>query len=317
MQEQDGSDGAVVRARGLVKRYGELVAVDGVDLEVHAGACLGVLGPNGAGKTTTIEVLEGLKQPDAGEVRVLGLDWRRSAQEIRGHIGVQLQATEFQEKLTVFEVLRMFRCFYDRGREPDEVIALVGLEEKRSSRVGALSGGQKQRLALGCALVNHPRILFLDEPTTGLDPQARRRVWEIVETFKGEGGTVLLTTHYMEEAERLSDDLVILDHGRVIARGSPRAIVASLEAESVVEFTPSGGDPRPFPAQELRALDGVRSVRFEKESIVLSVTRTQAAIAGLFALAGRTGTALDDLRTHRPTLEDVFVSLTGKHLRDE
>jgi len=307
----------VLEARGLVKRFGEVTAVDGLDLGAAAGVCLGLLGPNGAGKTTTIEMLEGLKDPDGGSIRVLGLGWKDSAQEIRAAIGVQLQATDFQEKLTVAETLRMFRAFYAEGREPGEVIALVGLEEKANARVGTLSGGQKQRLALGCALVNRPRLLFLDEPSTGLDPQARRRVWEIVESFKANGGTVLLTTHYMDEAERLCDDLVIVDHGKVIARGSPRAIIASLGAESVVACTPAGGDPRVLDAAELGALPGVSGVRYEKERAVLSVTETQAALSGLFALAARRGIVLDDLGLHRPTLEDVFVSLTGKHLRDD
>ena len=307
----------VVLARGLVKRYGSFTAVDGIDLEARAGTVLGVLGPNGAGKTTTIEVLEGLKRPDAGEVRVLGRDWERSSRAIREEIGVQLQATEFQDKITVFEVLRMFRSFYRAGRDPEEVIRLIALEEKRNGRISSLSGGQKQRLAIGCALLNRPRVLFLDEPTTGLDPQARRRVWEIVEVFKREGGTVLLTTHYMEEAERLADDLIILDRGKIIAQGSPAAIIASLGAESVVEFAVEGVEPRALAEGELLALDGVRAVRYEPGAVTLSVTRTQAAIAALFAYVERKGLALVDLRTHRPTLEDVFVALTGKHLRDE
>ena len=308
---------SIVSARGLVKRFGDVVAVDGLDLDVRAGTCLGLLGPNGAGKTTTIEMLEGLKAPDAGEIRVLGLDWRTGAREIRAAIGAQLQATDFQEKLTVFETLRMFRCFYLDARSEDEVIAAVGLEEKRASRVGTLSGGQKQRLALACALINRPRVLFLDEPTTGLDPQARRRVWETVEAFKAERGTVLLTTHYMEEAEHLCDDLAIIDHGKAIARGSPQAVIRSLGAESFVEFAPEGGDPRVFAEEELRALAGVSAVRFEKDRASLTVTRTQDVLAGLFALSTKRGIALADLRTHRPTLEDVFVTLTGKHLRDE
>ena len=307
----------IVSARGLVKRFGAVRAVDGLDLEVRAGTCLGLLGPNGAGKTTTIELLEGLREPDAGEIRVLGLDWARSPAAIRAGIGVQLQSTDFQEKLTVFETLRMFRSFYADARAPREVIAWVGLEEKQASRVGTLSGGQKQRLALGCALMNRPHLLFLDEPTTGLDPQGRRRVWELVEAFKAEGGSVLLSTHYMEEAERLSDDLAILDRGQVIARGSPQAIIRSLGAESVVECAPAGGEPRVLPEAELRALPGVSGVRYEAGFAVLSVTRTQDALAGLFELAARLGITLDDLRTHRPTLEDVFVNLTGKHLRDE
>jgi ABC-2 type transport system ATP-binding protein len=306
----------VLSARGLVKRFGSVTAVDGIDLALHAGSCLGLLGPNGAGKTTTIEMLEGLKEPDAGEIRVLGQTWAESGDAIRAAIGVQLQATEFQEKLTVFETLRLFQSFYDQTRAPAEVIAWVGLEEKADARVGTLSGGQKQRLALATALLHRPRLLFLDEPTTGLDPQARRRVWEIIETFKKDGGSVLLTTHYMDEAERLADDLAILDHGQVIERGSPPAVIARLEAESVVECTPAGGDPRVLSEAELGALAGVASVRFEGEVVVLSVTRTQDALAGLFALATRCGVTLADLRTHRPTLEDVFVSLTGKHLRD-
>jgi ABC-2 type transport system ATP-binding protein len=310
----------IVDARGLVKRFGSVVAVDGLDLEVRAGTCLGLLGPNGAGKTTTIEMLEGLKRPDAGTIRVLGLAWDDAAPRIRAAIGVQLQATEFQEKLTVFETLRMFTSFYRATRDPAEVIAWVGLEEKRASRVGTLSGGQKQRLALGCALLNRPRILFLDEPTTGLDPQARRRVWELVEAFKAEGGTALLTTHYMEEAERLADDLAIVDHGKVIARGSPRAVIDSLHAESVVDFAPrapTGAGAGVLSDAELRALPGVSAVRRDGERVVLSVNRTEDAIAGLFACLSARGLAIEDLRTHRPTLEDVFVALTGKHLRDE
>jgi ABC-2 type transport system ATP-binding protein len=307
---------SILSARGLVKRFGALTAVDGLDLELGGGACLGLLGPNGAGKTTTIEMLEGLKAPDAGEIRVLGLAWRDSADEIRAGIGVQLQATEFQDRLTVFETLRMFRAFYDEARSCDEAIRWVGLEEKRDARVGTLSGGQKQRLALATALLNRPKLLFLDEPTTGLDPQARRRVWELVHAFKQEGGSVLLTTHYMDEAEHLCDDLAIIDHGKVIARGSPRAVIDSLGAESVVEFTLAEG-AAPLPEAELAGLAGVSAVRREAEHVVLSVTRTQDAIAALFALCARHGAPLLDLRTHRPTLEDVFVSLTGKHLRDE
>ena len=313
----DGAHDVTVRARGLVKRYGELVAVDGIDFEVRRGTCLGVLGPNGAGKTTTIEILEGLKVPDGGSVEVLGRTWDDRPREIQDRIGVQLQETEFQEKVTVFELLRMFRSFYRDGMDLDEVIRTIGLEEKRKAQVRTLSGGQKQRLAVGCAILNRPEILFLDEPTTGLDPQARRRLWAVVETFKAGGGTVVLTTHYMEEAERLADDLIIVDHGRVIARGSPASIIASLEAESVVQFSLAGGDPRVLAEDELEGLEGVRSVRYDGSEITLSVVRTQAVIAGLFGLVQRRELVLENLHTHRPTLEDVFVSLTGKHLRDE
>jgi ABC-2 type transport system ATP-binding protein len=314
-----GPDGDrfAVRARGLVKRYGDLVAVDGIDFEVRYGTCLGVLGPNGAGKTTTIEILEGLKTPDGGEVEVLGRAWSEDPRAIQERIGVQLQETEFQEKLKVVELLRMFRSFYDDGIDLEQVVRTIGLEDKRGAFIKSLSGGQKQRLSIGCAILNKPEILFLDEPTTGLDPHARRRLWDVVETFKDAGGTVVLTTHYMEEAERLADDLIIVDHGRVIARGSPAAIIASLGAESVVQFALAGDDPRELAEDELNALDGVRSMRYEGTAICLSVVQTQDVIAGLFELIKRRGLTMEDLRTHRPTLEDVFVSLTGKHLRDE
>ncbi len=308
-------------ARRLVKRYGELLAVDGLDLEVERGTCLGLLGPNGAGKTTAIEMLEGLKEPDSGTIEILGLDWRHAAREIRERIGVQLQETELHGKLTVSETLRMFRSFYLRHREIDDVLDLVGLAEKRGARVDTLSGGQKQRLALGCALVNRPEVLFLDEPTTGLDPQARRRVWAIVEDFKAEGGTVLLTTHYMEEAERLADRVVIVDHGRVITAGTPRAVIDSLGAENIVELRPRRAeDGEPEPAllldEELSALSGVSHVARDADSIRLSVTDTQRSLGALLDLLAKRELMVEDLRTHRPTLEDVFVALTGKHLRD-
>ncbi len=310
-----GSDVAVV-ARGLVKRYGELVAVGGIDFAVRRGTCLGVLGPNGAGKTTTIEILEGLTTPDGGEVEVLGRTWNGGRREIQERIGVQLQETELEEKLTVFELLRLFRSFYRQGSDVEAVIRTIGLEDKRQAQVKTLSGGQKQRLAVGCALLNDPEILFLDEPSTGLDPQARRQLWQLIESFKTGGGTVVLTTHYMEEAERLADDVLIVDNGHVIARGSPAAIIASLEAESVVRFSLADADPRSLSEDELRTLEGVKTARYEGSGITLSVARTQATIEALFELIRHRELVLEDLRTHRPTLEDVFVSLTGKHLRD-
>ncbi|MFG0282982.1 MAG: ABC transporter ATP-binding protein [Phycisphaerales bacterium JB039] len=304
-----------VQVRGLVKHYGAVKAVDGIDFEAHRGTCLGVLGPNGAGKTTTIEILEGLKKPDAGEVHVLGRSWNGDARAIQQRIGVQLQETEFQDKIRVVELLRLFRSFYERGLDVEEVIDLIGLREKRVALIKTLSGGQKQRLAVGCALLNDPEILFLDEPTTGLDPQARRRIWEVIEAFKGRGGTVMLTTHYMEEAERLADDLIIVDHGRIIARGAPQAIIASLGVESLVRFSLAGADPSELDGA-LAALGGVSSVRSEGAAVTLSVTNTRAVIAGVLDLVASRGLELDDLNTHRPTLEDVFVSLTGKSLRD-
>ena len=302
-----------VLARGLVKRYGSLEAVAGIDLEARAGTCLGVLGPNGAGKTTTIEILEGLMDADAGEVKILEQTWRQGGRGLRERIGVQLQESRLPEKLTVQEVLELFRSFYEKGREVESVLDLVALREKRGTRTIHLSGGQRQRLALGCAIVGDPSVLFLDEPTTGLDPQARRRVWEIVETFKQAGGTVLLTTHYMDEAERLSDDLVILDHGRVIARGSPESIIASLGAESVVEITLDA----PGENDLFDGIEGVGEVRHDTGRYELPVDRTENAIPALLSRLRERGHGLAHLHIHRPTLEDVFVALTGRHLRDE
>jgi ABC-2 type transport system ATP-binding protein len=313
---QQAAGEEAIQARGLVKRYGNTAAVDGLDLSVRRGRCLALLGPNGAGKTTTIEMLEGLKTPDAGEIQILGRTWRGDPDGIRQRIGVQLQDTELQDKLTVRETLALFRAFYREGHAPEHVMELVGLEEKRDAWVKNLSGGQRQRLALGCALVSKPEVLLLDEPTTGLDPQARRRVWEIVEEFKQAGGTLLLTTHYMEEAERLADDVVILDHGRIIAQGTPSAIIATLGAESIVEVRPREESASRFAQLDLARLDGVREVRHEAGSTVLSVTDTQAAVSALLGALEVQALGLEDLRTHRPTLEDVFVALTGKHLRD-
>ena len=305
-----------VHARGLVKRFGTLTAVDGLDLQLARSTCLALLGPNGAGKTTTIEMLEGLTRPDAGTIEILGRSWATDAQGIRERIGVQLQETRLQEKVTVFETLRLFRSFYERGRDPDEVLDIVELAEKRDARVETLSGGQHQRLSLACALVSDPEVLFLDEPTTGLDPQARRRVWEIVDGFKSAGGTVLLTTHYMEEAERLADDVVIVDAGKIITKGSPAAVIASLEAESIVELHPRDGTGRLLTDDALLSLAGVTEVRREGAAFTLVVSDTQASVGALLAHLDQVGVALESLQTHSPTLEDVFVALTGKHLRD-
>jgi ABC-2 type transport system ATP-binding protein len=305
-----------VRAKGLVKRFGALTAVDGLDLELERGTCLALLGPNGAGKTTTIEMLEGLTQPDAGEIEILGRTWGSDPDGIRERIGVQLQETRLQEKVSVLETLRLFRSFYRNGRDLAEVLEVVGLADKRHARVETLSGGQHQRLSLACALVSRPEVLFLDEPTTGLDPQARRRVWEIVEGFKARGGTVLLTTHYMEEAERLADQVVIVDAGRIIAEGSPAAVIGSLHAESIVEVHPRDGAAARLSDASLLALPGVGEVRREGAAFTLVVTDTQASVGALLAHLDAVGVELESLQTHSPTLEDVFVALTGKHLRD-
>ena len=245
--------------RSLKKSYGEVRAVDGLDLEILPGECFGLLGPNGAGKTTTIEICEGLLERDSGELQLLGMTWEKDADALRERLGIQLQDTQLSEKLTVTETLELFRSFYDKGREVSEVIDLVQLDEKKNARVGTLSGGQKQRLAIACAFVGDPELLFLDEPTTGLDPQSRRQLWGIIEEFKATGRTILITTHYMDEAEKLCNRVAIVDHGHIIAEGSPHELIESIGATI----------PSPPP------------------------------------------------RASSATLEDVFVALTGRTLRDE
>jgi len=311
-----GSDGAALRCRGLVKRYGKVVAVAGLDLDVWRGECFGLLGPNGAGKTTTIEILEGLLAQDEGDVEVLGEHWGRGRdQALRERLGIQLQETQLAEKLTVEETLRIFRSFYPRGRTIDDLLALVELDAKRRTWVGKLSGGQKQRLAVACALAGRPDLLFLDEPTTGLDPQSRRQLWTLLEAFRAEGGTILLTTHYMDEAELLCDRVAVVDLGRVIALETPRALIATLGAGHVVVFAVT--DPAATPEVEaLRALPGVREARPEHESWCLSTTEVHLTVPALLALLERTRATLSELTTHSATLEDVFVGLTGRHLRD-
>ncbi len=315
MSEATTSDSrAAIDARDLRKSYGDVVAVDGLDVRAQTGTCLGLLGPNGAGKSTTLHILVGLITDHSGDVTILDRDMRRDGDLVREHIGVQLQETQLYDKLTTLEILQLFRSFYAEGRDPDAVLGLVGLEEKRNARCVHLSGGQKQRLALGCALVSEPRILFLDEPTTGLDPQARRRVWEIVEEFKARGGTVLLTTHYMDEAERLSDSVLIVDHGKAIASGRPEEIIDSLGAESIVEF--SADPPLDAETSSLAELPSVKSVRASASGVSMEVESTHIALPALLDAMKREQATLTDLRTHRPTLEDVFVNLTGRQLRD-
>ena len=310
-----------VSVRGLRKRYADVVAVDGLDLEIATGECFGLLGPNGAGKTTTIEICEGLTPADEGEVVVLGRRWSTDEHELRERLGIQLQETQLAEKLTVIETVRLFRSFYEHGRPVDQVIRLVQLEEKRDGRVGKLSGGQKQRLAIACAIVGDPDLLFLDEPTTGLDPQSRRQIWELVEEFKHSGRTILLTTHYMDEAERLCDRVAIVDHGKVIALGTPRELISSLGAEQVVEFVIAGGNgATSLDSEALRRLEGVRGARHTGNDgngvWELRVAELHRTVPALLAELARRDLQLAQLRTHSATLEDVFVHLTGRQLRE-
>ena len=306
---------AAVFVSGLRKAFKDVVAVDGIDLEVSAGECFGLLGPNGAGKTTTVEICEGLTAPDAGDVRILGRRWASHAAFLRQRLGIQLQETQVSDKLTVLETLTLFRSFFHRGISAADAMGLVRLDEKRDARVGALSGGQKQRLALACALVGDPDLLFLDEPTTGLDPQARRQLWELIEQFKQGGRTILLTTHYMDEAERLCDRVAIVDRGRVIARGTPRELIASLGVDHVIEFSVAGSDG--LDEGSLKRIPGVRHVRAESGTVSLQVMELHTVVPALLEALARDNRPLTELRTHSATLEDVFVSLTGRHLRDD
>ena len=300
---------------GLRKAYKDVVAVDGLDLEVHPGECFGLLGPNGAGKTTTIEICEGLTAPDAGKVHVLGLTWAEAGNQLRQRLGISLQETQFSDKLTVEETLRLFRSFYRTPRPLEEVIDLVQLGEKRAGRVGQLSGGQKQRLALACALVADPELFFLDEPTTGLDPQSRRQLWDLIADVKRAGRTVVVTTHYMEEAERLCDRVAIVDHGKVIALGTPKALIAELGVQHLVEFRIEESSAH-LEEHLPHELDGARSVRRTNGSYLVESAQAHRTIPALLELLSARGIPLAELRTHSATLDDVFVHLTGRTLRD-
>ena len=307
---------SAVWCKGLCKRYGDVVALAGLDLEVRRGECFGMLGPNGAGKTTTVEIFEGLRVPDSGDVEVLGDRWRGDGLRLRARLGIQLQETKFPEKLRVSEVVGLFRSFYPRGLAVSAMLALVALEEKAEAYVRTLSGGQKQRLSLACALVGDPELLFLDEPTTGLDPQSRRQTWEIVEGFKARGRTVLLTTHYMEEAAQLCDRVAVVDHGKVIALGTPRELIASLGAEHVVEFAVADSAAPAVTESTLRALPSVEGVESDTGNWRLRVREVHRAVPALLAALAERGAQPTHLTTHSATLEDVFMALTGRRLRD-
>lgn len=290
-------------------------AVRGLDLTIVTGECFGLLGPNGAGKTTTIEILEGLLEPTSGEVEVLGMKWKDQGAAIRERIGISLQETKLSDKLTVGETVRLFRSFYSQGITSEEAIASVSLQEKTNTWINKLSGGQKQRLAVACAIVGKPDLLFLDEPTTGLDPQSRRQLWEIIQGYKDQGRTILLTTHYMDEAEKLCDRVGVVDHGKLIALGQPRQLIDELAGGHVLEFEfnmDQAGDEVP-----LRALPGALELRREGQRFSMVVQEVHVTLPALLEWTRHQNRVLTSLATHTATLEDVFVKLTGRHLRDE
>ena len=301
-----------IRCRGLVKHYGTVRAVNGLDLEVRRGECFGLLGPNGAGKTTTVEILEGLLEPTQGDVEVLGRRWSSEAAWLRERLGISLQETNLNEKLTVEETLQVFRSFYPAGPDIEDLLRLVSLTDKRRTWYSKLSGGQKQRVAVACALAGDPQLLFLDEPTTGLDPQSRRQLWDLVEMFKSDGRTVVLTTHYMDEAERLCDRVAVVDRGQVIALGTPRELIASLGGTEVVELACDG----PLDPDAVAGLPGVHAVRATAEGLSLTVVELHRSLPLLLQHVTGQRRTLTGLSTHHATLEDVFVSLTGRQLRD-
>jgi ABC-2 type transport system ATP-binding protein len=304
-------DGPAIEVHGLRKRYGPVQAVDGMSFTVARGEVFGMLGPNGAGKTTTVEIIEGLRTADGGRVTVLGYDVARQGRRVKERIGVQLQAPTLLPRLTVRELLDLFGSFFRTMRPPEDLIRLVGLEEQRDRLVGTLSGGQAQRLSVAIALVNRPEIVFLDEPTTGLDPQARVNLWELIETIRAEGTTVFLTTHYMEEAERLCDRVAIVDHGRIVALDRPRALIAAHFHETAIIFRLAAA-----PLAELGRLDGVRGVRADGDEVTLYSDAVPATMAALLAFARGRAMTLDNLYVRGATLEDVFLKVTGRRLRE-
>ncbi len=304
--------GPVIRVRGLVKRYGDLKAVDGIDFDVAPGEVFGLLGPNGAGKTTTVEILEGLRAPDAGEAIVLGIDVAKDPDPLKPRIGVSLQTASMYPKLTVVEIIDLFRSFYATSRPTDELVDMLELGERRNARTKELSGGQRQRLAVALALVNDPELVFLDEPTTGLDPAARRSLWDLIRGLKAAGRSVLLTTHYMEEAEVLCDRLAIMDHGRILEMGTVDELISKRFKERAVRFDRIEG----IDDATLETLAAVTSVKHDDDAILLYSTDVAATVGALLALTEARGVEPQDLGIRRATLEDVFLELTGRALRD-
>jgi ABC-2 type transport system ATP-binding protein len=311
--EPGAYDQPMVRVRDLVKRYGKQTAVDGVSFSIRRGEIFGILGPNGAGKTTTLEIVEGIRKADAGEVVVDGLNVRTQRRAVQARIGVQLQATTLFEQLTVRETLRLFGAFYPRALDPDALLRDVALEEKARAYPQDLSGGQRQRLALALALVNDPIVVFLDEPTSGLDPQSRRMLWDTVLRLREQGKTIVLTTHFMDEAQTLCDRVAIMDHGRIIAADSPAQLIATLGASATIECTLAGNA---LADEELRTLPGVTDARLGTERMLIYTSALEPTLTALLQAVSARGASVEHLQVHAPTLEDVFLKLTGRALRD-
>jgi ABC-2 type transport system ATP-binding protein len=309
--------GVIVEAQNLVKRYGRVTAVDSVSFTILRGEIFGLLGPNGAGKSTTLDILEGIRAADDGTVLIDGLDGRRDRRAIQARIGVQLQATSLFEYLQVGETLALFGSFYPKAISPETLLRDVALEEKAHAYPQDLSGGQRQRLALALALVNDPTLVFLDEPTSGLDPQSRRLLWEQVQRLRERGKTVLLTTHFMDEAQILCDRIAIMDHGRIIAQDTPAALIATLGASAAIECALiPGATGAPISVEDLRALPGVTEARLRDDTALMYTDRLETTLVALLRLAGERAAQVERLQTHAPTLEDVFLKLTGRGLRD-
>jgi ABC-2 type transport system ATP-binding protein len=307
----------IIDIHGLVKRYGSFTAVDGVDLAIDTGEIFGILGPNGAGKTTTLEMIEGLRAPDAGSITVAGIDAVAESDRVRPIIGVQLQTTALFEYLTAAELIELFASLYGAGTSPArvaELLGMVGLTEKAKAQASELSGGQRQRLSIAIALVNQPRVAFLDEPTTGLDPGARRDLWQLIRGIRGAGTTVVLTTHYMEEAEVLCDRVAVMDRGRIIACDRPGALIAALGIEATVQARIAGGV---LAGADLAGLPSVSASTLTGERIALQTRDVQSTLIGLLRLVEARGVTLAELTSHQSTLEDVFLSLTGRTYESE
>ena len=303
---------AIIEARDLMKRYGDMIAVDGVSFDIEKGEIFGLLGPNGAGKTTTVEMVEGLRKPDSGTVRVCGLGASQNANRIKELIGVQLQSTALFDRIRVGEAIDLFGGYYRGALSTSEILERVSLTDRKHSFADTLSGGQKQRLAIALAMVNDPEVLFLDEPTTGLDPQSRRNVWDIVEKLREQGKTIVLTTHYMEEAEKLCDRVGIIDRGKVIALDMPQALIARQDLESAIELVTNNGSAE----KVFRKFQTTNKITQEGNTCVIHTRESSPILIELVRMSENNGINLESISVRKATLEDVFIELTGKKLRE-